>query len=263
MVEITAECIWVGFTPTMKGRLDALCCGLPFEEIAALPKGSRFALGQALKVTVTEVDLEKFHLDLALDDNPPNIQEGALIAGRVARAVAGTGLYVDLGYARSGRVPLTAIRDAYADGLADGQAVKVGTPVLARVTRVDGGKVDLSLRASRGGCEGRGAVPEKTKKGYKPVNPEVPTRLATRLATRAALRMLPALLRAQRVFVVLCRAKPSCRIQSLLLYFAHPHASFHPHAGEDLRHASAGHGGGRFRQEHQQEGLLCVAQPGR
>lgn len=48
--------------------------------------------------------------------------------------------------------------------------------MFARVARVDGGKVDLSLRACRGGCEGKGVVPEKPPRGYKPLNPEARAR---------------------------------------------------------------------------------------
>lgn len=47
---------------------------------------------------------------MAAEEEPKDIEEGALVPGRVSRTVAGTGLIVDLGHGRSGRVALTGAR---------------------------------------------------------------------------------------------------------------------------------------------------------
>jgi ribosomal protein S1 len=85
---------------------------------------------------------------------------GSVLPDRVAKLLPGVGLNVQLGARLFGRVHLTDVRDRWTEapleGVAEGQFVR------CCVVHA-GDKLDLSLRASRGGCEASTAAPSSAK----------------------------------------------------------------------------------------------------
>lgn len=88
-MDVHAECLWVAFTPNLRGRLDALDSGLAFPELLALQrdkagalKGTKLAVGQPVRVVVTDTDRERHHLDVAVAEDPKDIEARRRRRGR-------------------------------------------------------------------------------------------------------------------------------------------------------------------------------------
>jgi len=153
--QVGADFLWAALSPTLRARVFVLDAA---DDVATLQHfGSHFKPGQRLDgATVLARDLARRTLDLTLrKEGGAKLKVGAVVPGRVTKLLPGVGLNVQLGARKFGRVHLTDLRDVWTD--APLQGVTEGQFVRCAVAHA-GDKIDLSLRASRGGCEAGGAA---------------------------------------------------------------------------------------------------------
>jgi len=151
--QIGADWLWLALSPSLKARIFLLDSSDDVSDV--LKFTGRFSVGQRMsKCLVVARDLSRRSLDLTLKKKGMELKEGALVPGRIAKLLPDAGLNVQLGSHTFGRVNLTDLRDHFVvdplKGMSEGQLVKCCVVKLGD----NGRRIDLSLRTSRGGCEG-------------------------------------------------------------------------------------------------------------
>jgi len=151
--QVGGDCLWVALSPSLRGRMFVLEGSKDEDE--AKKWTARFQVGQHIpKCRVMFRDLARRTLDLSLRAWT-EFKSGLILPGRVAKVLPGAGgLNVQLGARSFGRVHITDVCDRWVDGVLKG--FKEGQLLSCAVIQSDKDqrRIDLSLRASRGGCEG-------------------------------------------------------------------------------------------------------------
>eukprot|EP00048_Salpingoeca_helianthica_P008104 m.118546 g.118546 ORF g.118546 m.118546 type:complete len:1861 (+) comp14514_c1_seq1:75-5657(+) len=139
--DIEEECLWLNVTPSLRGRVQRLRAAQSVDAVRDLV--SSFRLGQAVPVRVVEVRESPLLLELAATPAPA---EGVLLPGRVVKTET---MFVTIMLAPHlyGRAHLLDLSDTLPASTAE--AVTKGDYVLCRVLKIEGDKIDLSLRASQ------------------------------------------------------------------------------------------------------------------
>ncbi|KAK3236152.1 hypothetical protein CYMTET_53700 [Cymbomonas tetramitiformis] len=153
--QVTAEWLWVMVTPSLRGRVFVLDSSDDAADVARFT--TRFQPGQQVACRMLTCDLNR--------KRRSELKAGEVLPGRVQRIIPGAALQVQLGVRSFGRVHITDMRDEWVEDAMKG--VSEGDLLQCYVLQCDaaGQRIDLSLRASRGGALGkRTAKTAKTEK---------------------------------------------------------------------------------------------------